>query len=134
MFIISRQHTENRFYFFPCDIAKRPRPRQDLHHLIQLIASKRRHRNQVLRKYIQTFRGRIQMLHASPSGKLRCHTAGHTLRRRSWKQIHHTDSARIMSRPSKPLHGAGNRTRTADLQHLINFSYVNTQLHGGSGA
>ncbi len=131
MFVITCQHTEHRSDIFSGNAAEIPCARQDLHHLIQRVASKCRHGHQMLCKHIQALRGRIDLLHTAFPGKLRRHAAGDALRSGSGKKVHHACPPRIVPRPSKPLHRPRDGAWTPHLQHLIDLPYIDPQFHGG---
>ena len=133
MLIVSGEHGTDVFHVLLRHVPKGPGAGKHFHHLIQRVASCRRHGYQMLGKNIQTAGGRLHPFDSSFSGQLRRHAAGHAFRRRSGKENHLADPAGIVSRPAKPLHGSGNGTGTAHLQHLVDLPHINAQLHGGGG-
>ena len=133
MLVVSGEHGADFLHILLRHVPKGPGTGKNFHNLIQCIAPRRSHGYQMLGKNIQAAGGRLHPFDSALSGQLCRHAAGHAFRRRSGKQNHLADPAGIVPRPPKPLHGSGNGTGTAHLQHLVNLPHINSQLHGRGG-
>ena len=134
VFIIPGQHGQDCLYVFPGHIPERIGPFQDSHDIFHAVAFPICHGNQMLGQDIQAHSWGLCVLHTALSCHLGRHPAVHALRSRPGIHVHDADPARAMTRASQPLHGTGNRTRTAHLDHQVQFPHVNPQFHGRGGA
>ena len=88
----------------------------------------------MLGQNIQTALRRIGFFHKAFFGHLGCHTAEHALGRRTGEKVHDAGKTRVVSGPAQTLHGAGDGTGAAHLQHLFNLTDIDAEFHGGGGA
>ena len=132
--IISGQHFQRLPHILRGHVPERVGPLKDFQHVLHAVSLPGGHGHQVLGQHVQAHPGRPGLFHAPQPGHLGGHAAVYGLRGGARIHEHFADPPRIVPGPAQPLHGAGNSSGAAHLQHPLHIAHVDAQLHGGGGA